>query len=148
MIIEGGLVLIRNESDRKIRLCSQKVLTNSSSMMNGAGKLMNGNLEDVNLDNNHTMEETEDDDDQRLQLMNNISLISKKAATMLANIAGNTLEAKLANILKENISLQTTVKQISTELEEERVRFIELNDSFHNNSLHLTSEMEAEIHSK
>ena len=154
LIIEAGLVLIRNSSDQKIRLCSQKVLQNGQAMTNGDGKLMNGNLEDVDV---HPNDEDEDDDDEpnlddhgheQLELQNNISLISKQAALMLADIPGDTLEKKLSAILGQNRTLQSTVKDVTTELEEERARYNSLNDSCHNSSLHLTTEMEAEIQRK
>ncbi|KAI2810421.1 LRRFIP [Blomia tropicalis] len=136
LILDAGFVLIRNESDHKIRLHSQKVLDNGSALLNGDGQLINGNLEDVNdMETNN----------EPLQLLNNVSLISSEASKMLSDIPGSTLEAKLSAIIAQNRSLQTTVNDMTAELDEERKRFSSLNDSFRSNSNHMTSEMEAEI---
>ena len=150
-------MLIRNEADQKIRLCSQSVLNGDSSLLNGEGRLMNGNLEDVHdpeeeeegsLDDLHQNSSSSHHPRQQLQLANNISLISKQAATMLAEIPGETLEKKLAAILAQNQSLQASVKAVSGELEEERARYGELSETLSSRSVHLTTEMEAEIQRK
>lgn len=152
-------MLIRNETDQKIRLCSQSVLNGDSSLMNGEGRLMNGNLEDVHEPEEEESDESSDDlhqnsssprhpRHQQLQLANNISLISKQAATMLAEIPGETLEKKLAAILAQNQALQASVKAVSGELEEERARYGELSETMSSRSVHLTTEMEAEIQRK
>lgn len=122
---------------------------------------MNGNREDV-----EDLEEEEEPEDglnstgnnsaashhhhprQQLQLANNISLISKQAASMLAEIPGETLEKKLAAILAQNRTLQATVKEVSADLEEERARFGQLNEALSSRSDHLSTEMEAEIQSE
>ena len=151
-------MLIRNEADQKIRLCSQSVLNGDSSLLNGEGRLMNGNLEDVHEPEEEEADESSDDLHQnsssprhprhQLQLANNISLISKQAATMLAEIPGETLEKKLAAILAQNQALQASVKAVSGELEEERARYGELSETLSSRSVHLTTEMEAEIQRK
>lgn len=150
-------MLIRNEADQKIRLCSQSVLNGDSSLLNGEGRLMNGNLEDVHepeeedegsSDDLHQNSSSPRHPRHQLQLANNISLISKQAATMLAEIPGETLEKKLAAILAQNQALQASVKAVSGELEEERARYGELSETLSSRSVHLTTEMEAEIQRK
>lgn len=145
LIIDAGLVLIRNESDKKIRLCSQKVLSNGTALVNGDGKLMNGNLEDV--EDGETEDAPNTEDASVLQLSNNISLISKQAAEMLREVPGSTLEKKLATILGQNKALASEVKEVAGELEEERARFREIGNSTNSTASHLSSEMEAEIQS-
>lgn len=105
---------------------------------------MNGNLEDVEDEPNENNNSTTSTSAQ-LELANNISLISKQAASMLAEIPGETLEKKLSAILAQNKTLQTTVKEVGSELEEERARYAQLNNSVSSRSAHLTTEMEAEI---
>ena len=136
LILDAGLVIIRN-SDSSMKICSQKVLDNGQAMTNCNGKIVNGNLQDVNNENN-----------DELELANDISLISKQAANMLDAVSGQTLEAKLSLLLDENKSLKTAVNDARNEIEHEKERYQKLNDSLSNNSLYMTTEMQAEIQRK
>lgn len=107
-------------------------------MVNGT----NGNLDDEDE------EVSGEAEDLPLLLVNNLSLISKNAAQMIVDVGGKTLEAKLGNLLAERLALNHRIKELTDELEEERQRYNELNDSFANNSHHLNSEVQAEIQSK
>lgn len=112
----------------------------NGTMTNGT----NGNIDD---DEDDEEEDIDNVDNNCLLLSNNISLISKKSSQMIADVPGKTLETKLTNLLAERKILQNKVKDLTDELEEERRRYNTLNDSFVNNSHHLTSEMQAEIQS-
>lgn len=153
---EAGLVLIRN-ADSSIQLVTEDMLDDEGNIKtkipnknklnnqsnDGDRPLVNG----LTNGNGHATEDEQDDvqEETPLYLSNNISLISRQAASMIADVDGKTLEVKLYNLINSRKVLQDEVSQLCSELDEERQRYNTLNDSIANSSLHLTSEMQNEI---
>nr|XP_027201593.1 leucine-rich repeat flightless-interacting protein 2-like isoform X2 [Dermatophagoides pteronyssinus] len=137
LIKEADLVIIRNNGNQNAKIFHKNKLLLQNGHPNGENhSMING---DVNNDNN------DDDEDFPVLLANNLSLISKDASLILEDIPGKTLENKLKNLMLEHRQLQNQINELKNELDDERNRACSMNEAFGNNSLHLTTEMQAEI---
>ncbi|XP_027201593.2 leucine-rich repeat flightless-interacting protein 2 isoform X3 [Dermatophagoides pteronyssinus] len=139
LIKEADLVIIRNNGNQNAKIFNKNKLLKQNGHPNGENhSMVNG---DVNNDNDND----DDDEDFPVLLANNLSLISKDASLILEDIPGKTLENKLKNLMLEHRQLQNQINELKNELDDERNRACSMNEAFGNNSLHLTTEMQAEI---
>ncbi|KAH9497805.1 Leucine-rich repeat flightless-interacting protein [Dermatophagoides farinae] len=147
LIKEADLVIICNNGNRNAKLFNKNKLMNNPNGFSNGNIIMNENHRIINGDDDHNVDDDVDDDDEDFPVLlaNNLSLISKDASLLLEDVSGKTLESKLKNLMLERRTLQSTINELKSDLDDERNRASSMNEAIANNSLHLTTEMQTEI---